>query len=331
MTSDDRFLESIRALAGQAPRVAVDSATVLRRGRRRRLLRATGASVAAVAAVALGVYGGLAASVATPVLPAGPAPSAPTSAPVVPGAVVDEDSGTVRTPLSPWVWAPHDWAVLETAQALKNSRCMEAAGFGAHQPFVPVAAVPDPTYGLWVRDEVAAHGYARMASRKPANADGSVPHTAESRAASDACSRQAFTEWGWPELEAVWESAPRSYDWPTAEPEYRATLEEWASCLERHGVARPDLDESGSHVPGQGILQAPLDEQIRVGLIDVGCKEEVDFVQRIADLEAVEQLEYIERAGPYLDRLHAAQARVMGNAQALLDAEGVVVPEWPGP
>lgn len=330
MSTDDEFLRHVRDLAGTTPAVPVDRARVLHLGRRRRAVRATGAGVVAVLAVA-GVSGGVTALAAQRggdgATPAGPATVAPTPTPdatptaAAPVAVVDDVAGTIALPLDAWTWSEADAATSQTAVELAASQCMAAAGMADELPFQPYPVQPSHVdYGVWQRDVVEATGYASLVPADPPGGglDGDDPRIATQRD----CYIAAFAEYA-VDAQSIQEGGPQGYEAPGYVPEGLALLDEWRACLADQGVAT-SADESWA-VPA-GATTASPEEQVRIGLIDVGCKESTDFVQRFAEVEAAQQLDYIARAEPFLTELRAAQQAALQASRALLEANGVPIP-----
>lgn len=336
MTHDDPFTAHLRTLAAQAPRVPVDHARVLRAGRRRRAVRATRVGAVVVAAV-VGVYAGAGALPGTgggTVAPAAPAatgltaaPStAPTSTPTAepPRAVVDATAGTITLPLDEWLWSAADLATTETAVELYVSRCMADAGLGDefvfHGPF-PVQ--PEHVgYGVWVRDVVLESGYASLEmddSYPGSGVDAGDPGMDVQRG----CYLGALDEGFMYDTADFEVSAPLGHQPPAYLPAGQVVLEEWRQCLAEGGVEPPSDDTS---VIPTGVLGAPLDEQVRIGLIDVDCKERTELVQRLADIDAAEQVAYIERGREHLVQLRAVQQAALAKSRAYLQDAGVPIP-----
>ena len=342
--SDDALGAHLRSAADHVlPVMSLDPARLVRAGRRRRLARQAGAALGSALAVG-GLVAGLsvAAPRADPTLPADPLTTAQSSTSPSPspppdprpaGAVVDETTGTIGLPLDAWQLTPSETAAIDTAQALAKSRCLTDRGLPEMLPYDG----PDLTaleweswsngYGVWIRDHVAQYGYG-IAPELLVDESGKEDWTVEEFAADGACTEQlreaglvvdhGTIETGRP---ARWTPAETTQDGQTV-------LAQWAECLAEHGVQRPD--EEGGQIVGvfpAGVLDLSLDEQVRVGLIDVDCKRELGTIQQLADIEASLHLDYIER---YRDDLEAQQARnqeALAAARAYLDEAGVVLPD----
>lgn len=340
MSTDDAFTRHLRDVAATAPRVTVDRRAVLVSGRRRRLARAGGVTVGTlvlVLAVALGVSAlpgpGQAA------LPAGPTPgetTAPASPPVAgptPDAapafpVIDVGAGTVRRPLDDWLLDEAELALLTAATEHSADACLDAAGYGEHSTFdgLPPVRRGFVDYGVWRSADVEARGYQDLVERfdEPAAAGDRPAPTEEFFAASRACFGAAL-ENGLTYDPSDFESlAPEGWTSALRTDAGRAVADEWGACLADQGVATAPVDD-GVMVP-VGILDAPLDEQVRVGLLDVACKEQLDVVRRLAEIDTEQQLAYVERARPYLEALRPVQQAALAKARAYLTGAGVEIP-----
>lgn len=334
MTHDDAFLTRLRTLADDTPDVPLDRDRVLHLGRRRRARLATGVATLTVAGLALASTGvaalvqrdGGSALPAGPTASAAPSPSAspdPSPGQEVPHAVIDPVAGTIGLPLDEWIWSPAEQATSETAVELAAAQCMAAQGLGEEFVFGgPMPVQPDRlTYGVWQREVVEATGYGSLVpddDRPGTGLRGDDPRVQTQRD----CYAAAFATYSY-DPETFQNVAPTGVESPAYLPAGQALLAEWAACIAEEGVAPPA--ELTWPVP-EGATTMPMAEQVRVGLIDVGCKEELDFVQRYADVDAAEQVAYIERARPFLVELRAAEDRALAASRALLIANGVPIP-----
>lgn len=341
MSTDDDFTRRLRDVAATAPRVTVDRSAVLAAGRRRRLARAGGVTVGTlvlVLAVALGVSAlpgpGQAA------LPAGPTPGEPTPSVSAPAAgptadaapafpVIDVGAGTVRLPLDDWLIDEAGEAILLAAQFHSADRCLEEAGYGEYSSSSTGLLPVRPgfrDYGVWVRADVEARGYQNLVEtfdEQGAGGGGSAPPE-DFFPVSRACFAAALDQglsYDPSDFEAL---APEGRTPALRTDAGRAVAAEWAACLAEQGVAAPPVDD-GVMVP-MGVLDAPLDEQVRVGLLDVACKEQLGVVRRLAEIDTEQQLAYIERARPYLEALRPVQQDALAKARAYLTEAGVEIP-----
>ncbi|MBB2923381.1 hypothetical protein [Cellulomonas cellasea] len=341
MSTDDAFTRHLREVAGTAPRVAVDHRAVLASGRRRRLARAGGVTVGTlvlVLAVALGVSALPGPGEAA--LPAGPTPGEPTAAASASAAgptadaapafpVVDVGAGTVRRPLDDWLLDETEQSLLQGAADHSADACLEAAGYGEHSSFsgLPPTRRGFVDYGVWRSADVEARGYQDLVvefDEPVARGDRPAP-TEEFYAASRACFGAARDQGLMYDPADFEQLAPEGWTSALRTDAGRAVAAEWAACLAEQGVSTPPVDD-GVMVP-VGVLDAPLDEQVRIGLLDVACKEQLDVVRRLASIDADQQLAYIERARPYLEALRPVQQAALAKARAYLTEAGVAIPE----
>jgi hypothetical protein len=191
-----------------------------------------------------------------------------------------------------------------TANDLAMARCMKDAGFADSFPFVDrrnPAVDTDWRYGVWVRSQVARYGYGQVPPSprgkllRALNAKGFTPAAGEAyQACLPKLKQQGLMLPDLPDDTAGGPDAPKVLDGadPLDSDAAKAVVKEWTDCLRSRGVSPPAGD--ARWFPA-GVTSAPLEEQIRVGLIDVGCKEEHRTVQRLADIEASYQQPLIER------------------------------------
>ncbi|MBO1751466.1 hypothetical protein J4G33_06575 [Actinotalea sp. BY-33] len=347
MNEHEQFGRHLRSLADPVPAIAVDPDAILRSGRRRRVLRAGGTTVVTVLAV-----GGLAVGVvalpggSTPegdqtVVPAGttvPTDPAPAASPEIPPVVVDHATGTVTLPLDELTRSARDEAVIQAAAELVTATCMAEAGFGEYWEFAGVVMPTGPEdhgidspYGVWLADEVREHGYEGTRSALDSPRRG-LPLDAPAREALEGCHR-APLEAGLFSDQSVadeWDAvAPRGVTPTGYTEEARAIVEEWAACLRENDVDPPAQD--GDRIPvgvPEGALGAPFEEQVRIGLIDVACKDRVDLVRRLAEIDAAEETAYLERGGrEYLEERGAVEQAQLQVAEDVLADAGVILPE----
>lgn len=342
---NEDFLARLLSAAAETPAVRVDPERVLRSGRRRRSGRAAGAVGLAgvlLAATVTGV-GALTPDGSQP--PPGstdgattPAPDAtplPADAPYGPVDVlagvaeIDAEVGAIRLPLDGYNLSADEWDVVGTAQDTFLDGCFERAGYGEYfspgdAPFLQDSASrrarESDRYGVWRVTDVRAHGYASalaMWGPPPDEESSGLPFSEEMAAASRGCfgaMLDAGLSW---EPETATAAAPLGLPGVTDTPEGAPVVAEWEQCLQDNGVAPPIEDDSGVLVPS-GVWNASFDEQVRIGLVDVQCKDEVDLVQRLGDVEAAYQLAYLERGREWVQQYAALQQRALRAAEEYL-------------
>lgn len=354
----DEFLARLRAAATETPPVHVDRGSVLRAGRRRRVERVAGGvgMTGLLLAGTVTAYASL--GPAEPQTPAGPsvstsrspqatqAPSPDATSPspeatdvpfdkpyevvVVAGeAEVDAAAGRVRLPFGDVFLTADDYDVIAAAQDAFLDPCFEDAGYGEYySPGEGLMRVDSPArhareaepYGPWRSSDVRDHGYAAaltMWGPPPDEESSGLPFTEEMAAASRGCYR-AMIEAGLEyEAETAAAGAPLGLPSLFETPEGATIIAEWEQCLGDNDVA-PRGDDMSVLIPAE-VWNASLDEQVRIGLVDAQCKDDVDLVQRLADVEAAYQLAYLERGRAWVDEYTALQQRTLRAAEAYLE------------
>jgi hypothetical protein len=336
MNDDELLISRLRDLSGGSPAPQVDHQEVLRRGRRRRVARASGTTLG-IGVLCAGLYLGAGG------LGGGPAPQAtlaPASGGVAPatgegtpsptadtpaapqGAVVDEATGTVTLPLDEWFLSRQERAVVSSAREAYIVRCMTDAGFGDTAELVgPVQEPPGnghaERYGAWKVQTLEAMGYER-----PQPVYANVIRTGDAAAEEHRLTcfdelRTLGIEWDYDRFEQI---APAGAETFAYTDEGQAVLGEWRQCLVDNGVEPPA--EASDMVPAEA-HGAPLAEQVRIGRIDIACKDDLDVVRRLADIDAAQQLEYIERARTYLEERKPIEQAALAASEAYLASQGL--------
>lgn len=178
-------------------------------------------------------------------------------------------------------------------------------------------------YGVWLRDHVATAGYdiPTTPEHDALLAANSTPFTDEALAIYEACYEQddiqllaeeaiAITFPLGEETTGIAAAALESED-------AQAVFTEWDACLARSGLERnPSVD------PYQilGTSMDPTEQNITIALKDVACKEEVDFVARLATIEASFQQPIITKYEVELTALRAEYDGLIERSRVYLNA-----------
>ncbi|GAA3218730.1 hypothetical protein ACFP63_08225 [Oerskovia jenensis] len=330
--NDEDFVVRLRAVSQHAPDLTVDHATVLRSGRRRRSARATTTTLG-VGALCGGLVAGALALVPsppreTPVVPATSttttSPEPAESAAEEPArAIVDEDAGTITTALDGWFVSAEERAEMDTARDVFVARCMTAAGYEDLVQLVgPVPAEKSSDgaeFGLWRHGSLATNGY----TQEPVQSPNRFRARVEDEAALEqqrSCFGQVIAaglSYDPGQFEA---SAPAGLTPATSTPEGIGVIDEWKQCLTERGVQAPGTDEG--MVP-PGVRDASPEEVIRIGEIDLACKDELGVVQRLADIQAADEAEYIARNRDYLELRRPVEQAALEVSRAYLQEQGM--------
>ena len=235
-------------------------------------------------------------------------------------AKVDSRAGKISLPLDQYEITPAEDGILQTANDLAMHRCMAAAGFPKAFAFIdrrhPTPDV-DWRYGVWVRSQVARSGY-----QPPAlTARGKLLRKLNAKrlsTAADAAYQRCI-----PQIHALglvlparpaWLSPPAITD-ALREPQAQTAIGDWVKCLVAQGVKRPTPENPWTPA---GVNTLPLPEQIRIGLIDVGCKESHSTIQRLADVEASAQQPFVEANQTLLQQWRQQQFTAVERARGYL-------------
>ena len=154
----------------------------------------------------------------------------------------------------------------------------------------------DRTFGVWVKASVARYGY-RPVPPSQRERDLMRLNQQQMPAQVDKAFRDCI-----PQVRRLGLVLPPGVDvangpsvgngGPLDSAAAKAVIEKWTQCLQAAGVPAPDALNDDWVPPG--LLDAPLQQQIRVGLIDVDCKQRLGTIQALADVEARRQWPYID-------------------------------------
>jgi hypothetical protein len=337
--SDD-FPARLRTLVDQAvPPTPIDPDTALdvaRRRTRRTRGRRAAASMTAAAAIVTGLVTvpGLVTD-GSPLMAAAPgavelAPSTPTAipepaeapTPEPPRAIVDEAAGTITTPIDEWSLSPQEHAEMDTAREVFIARCMSSAGYGDLVEVVGPVPAKDQEgleYGLWRHALLTTTGYTQEFAESP-NRIRTRPEDEAAIEQNRSCVAQAIEAGVSYEPGQFEEIAPTGITPATYTPEGIAVIDEWKQCLSQRGVEPPGENEG--MVP-PAVWDASPEEIVRIGEIDLACKDDLDTVQRLADIQAAQEAEYIARAKDYLEQRSAVEQAALEASRAYLADQGL--------
>lgn len=240
---------------------------------------------------------------------------------------LDPATGQIALPVDRYFISEVDFEAVLNAHAMAVSRC--AADRGVDLPFRPV--IPEVggsrQFGVWVESMAAEWGYAVPQSREKAeaierNSDAAYALTDAQVAAAEACAdvpdvaRFIYD----PSLPAlVGEEVGTAEREALASDAARVVFDEWEQCLNQNGLRR-DLSDGPF-----GVLGATLEvseANIRIALTDVRCKDDVDFVARLAQIEADRMAPVLDRYASELEQLGVEKDALAGQAREYLAAHG---------
>ncbi|NCT91881.1 hypothetical protein GXB85_13095 [Cellulomonas sp. APG4] len=145
----------------------------------------------------------------------------------------------------------------------------------------------DRRYGVWFEPEAERYGYGLPVAEPPSEATPALSDAQlaeiEECATEDEVVRAFNFEGIRPGFDYAEAMTGRLSDDAFATSEGRQVFAEWEECLAEHGLQR---NPSVSPTNIRGTSLEPSEQNIRVALLDVSCKAEVDFVARLAAIEA---------------------------------------------
>jgi hypothetical protein len=220
--------------------------------------------------------------------------SGDSSAPAV-KAKVDPASGSVVLPFDEYWPTPEDTGRLAYALNLTLSACMRKHGitYPAVRPPASAALTSWGAYGVWRMDDARRYGYDppvpdRKSLQEPqlqgreAQQEEQCLQTPEAKALrlSTYYRPEVMQQYSFMRLPPV-----------TSTPAGKQVLDEWRSCLTQAQVPVPPAVPDGAPVVwvSPDLDKATPEQRIKDAVADVTCKQKVDLVQRIADLEAAAQ------------------------------------------
>lgn len=241
-----------------------------------------------------------------------------------PTAELDVERQQIGLPLDEFVMSEPEARLVQHVNAVKIASCLQERGFTypeADRDWQSEALTQDRLFGPWSLDWVAQHGYDYPPSAQAqAVLDASDAMPLGYDEASQNCSQTVeplpvltlhddvnLAMRGYIETYA---SAQTTEGWAEA-------TSDWKACLRDAGYVIGD--EPDAWVPD---LPAGTEEQIRVAIADVRCKDQVDLVQRLGDVLAAEQQDFIDANDAALQELKAQSADVLAQARVESGTDG---------
>ncbi|WP_029069050.1 hypothetical protein [Jonesia quinghaiensis] len=223
-------------------------------------------------------------------------------------AEIDESTGAVRLPITAALGLLGEGTDIDSEGSPPYiARCLTEAGY-------PHTYDPDrvqPTqewyhFGPWVEENVAIWGYVgppggggdgvrTFDAVQPVNARSEAEGWQEQRAE---CAGEFINEVGL--VSKVLEKLPaevtqsHSLEFAHSSDTYHKVQTEWRECVEGRGLELVDEYTGAGWIKGVDVNELS-EENIRVALIDVQCRTQVDFMQRILDEAAALEGPIVEK------------------------------------
>lgn len=216
---------------------------------------------------------------------------------------VDPIAGTITLPLDQYKLTLEETATLVSARSLAINLCARERGVNGDWQRIPPNNAGERRYGVWVKDLVEQFGY----DLPPSNVTVSNNSEPDANPIYEACSAEdpdiqqfdfdaispAFDTVG--ELSGLSEAALASED-------AELVFTDWEACLKENGLER-DTSLSPFAVAGAGL--EPTSSNISIALTDIDCKANVDYIQRLANIQASFEKPIVDE---YSDELVAARS-----------------------
>lgn len=215
---------------------------------------------------------------------------------------------------------------VEHANALLTSGCLAESGRDfprAHQDWDGLPTLPDRRYGLWSLADAEANGYEFPQAADSGSLDAQEDtfqddwwEAAQVCLASDALFPLLGVNSA-PDQSPVDRGLTESYEALLSSDLFQQTRDSWKSCIEAKGLTL----HSDTRVL---IPQFPpaSEQQLQVAALDVGCKEELNSVQVLADFETRQQLAYIDAHEGELNAYRDRVDEVLVQAREVIATDG---------
>ncbi|WP_344207396.1 hypothetical protein [Microbacterium mitrae] len=237
-------------------------------------------------------------------------------------AQLDPVAGTAQLPLDAYSASFAEDNIVDYAIDLKLAKCAQEEG-------VPLQAIDRRTFsprvgyrtfGIWVLDEAAKYGY----DVRPRTADEqkileSNTAVAGTEDTIERCLNEAVDSF--PRVQQVETLAGRgeieSYDLTMSDAEAKAIIADWNSCVEEEGLS---LVEGATLQPNtEG---ASTEQVLEIAIIDVQCKQKLNVVQQLADIQASYQTVFITENQAALNAERAKIDETIAIAEAYIGENG---------
>lgn len=234
---------------------------------------------------------------------------------------VDRETSRIVFPITRFQYSDEERAIVESAGSLQYYLCLQDEGV-AVSGWQPREAWPmdvhERRFGVWIEEFAEQYAFT-VPDPPPPPVEPWYDVTGD---VADACHQQVQEDPRWEsEFDRPY-AGPLAYDMTAATDQVfvsepgAAAQADWEACIEEAGLARDTTMDSPSAIVGA--TDEINEEQIRLALTSVRCKDEVNYVERLADVEAGFQQPVVDK---YLKELSAERAeldRVLTEAREYL-------------
>lgn len=234
-------------------------------------------------------------------------------------AEVDPEAGTIQLPMDRYWLTEAETAFLLSARSLAVNLCAQEAGVIGHWEMIEAWEPENRRYGVWVRSVAERYGYSL-----PVREDDFVPNNAEvdGTAVYEECAATDpdTTQFNFEAIRPAFDIATVTHgmsDAVFASPAAEEVLADWEQCLAEHGLARDTSSETPWMVAGT--TTDLTESNIAAAIVDVDCKASVDFVQRLADIEASYEQPIVDEYQSEFEEMRAEYDAMLELARQYLD------------
>lgn len=221
-------------------------------------------------------------------------------------AEVDQETHQVRLPLDQYRASDQEMTINEAALYLNVDLCMGEQGYPVKwmAPEDRYELAEWRRYGRWDMDLAVKFGHHVEGSKAVAELmewevkNSEALSSGEAQKASEGCVKARE---GIPYISTITDALPAeiqtlshtSYDHMMASEEAKEVFGDWHACLAQHGLKAGEGDYA-FFVNGVS-FESVSEEDIQTAVQDVKCREETDFVARLAAIEAAFQAPVIAK------------------------------------
>lgn len=241
-------------------------------------------------------------------------------------AEINYETGEIFLPSEKYkiTWA--EYTIIDNASQHFLAECINENS-DYDYPYLPTPSYQkseDRRFGIWKIDNAQQVGYTlprtEAEQERLDRADAEEKELAElsetarevlSKAESDCAeslSKQPISQNKVPKFPTL----PSGYSQAYASEEGASIHAEWEACLNENGL---ELDPEVSPFAIKGITGEKNEQDIKIAVIDVQCKTEVDYIHRMANLVAAYEGPYVKKYESELQEYYDAQLVVLESAK----------------
>jgi hypothetical protein len=246
-------------------------------------------------------------------------PDRPVSEPPVDAIPAIVDVRDLVMPLDAYTLGTDDLSTLSRARLALMADCLGRHGFAFEIPEprpIPWAR-HERRYGLTDQARAARHGYhVPEITGRPPPREPRLPDDIAEDCLDWARRRLHQDAPDLPEPRLADALDLRAYQLSKEDSRVRAVFSAWSRCMRRNDFSYPDPMAANNDVAFA--TEAPTEDEIRVAVSDVRCKQQVGVVQVWATVEMAYQRQAVETHRDQLELIRQAIQVRLANAQAVL-------------